>query len=66
VAVFLTGYVGYVVVDNVWPAFYCAPVAAGKNAWLSAQALSIALYWLGVLIVTRNVWKMTQFANDAA
>jgi hypothetical protein len=66
VGVFLTGYIGYFVVDKIWPAFYYAPVAAGKNAWLSAQALSIALYWLGILMVTRNVWKMTESARDAA
>ena len=60
IAVFLTGYVGYFVVDSIWPAFYYAPVTAGKNVWLAGQAISIALYWLGVMAVSRNVWKMTR------
>ncbi|HXY14772.1 MAG TPA: hypothetical protein VEI01_25620 [Terriglobales bacterium] len=60
IAVFLTGYVGYFVVDRIWPAYYYTPVAAGKNTWLIAQALSIALYWLGLLRVSQNVWKITR------
>jgi hypothetical protein len=41
---FLTGYVGYFVVDKMYPSFYYTPVEAGKKLWLIAQALSIALY----------------------
>jgi len=59
ICVFLTGYVGYFVVDHFWPAFYYTPVAEGKNVWLVAQALSIALYWLGVIGVLLNVRKVT-------
>ena len=63
IAVFLTGYVGYFVFDRIWPAFYYAPVATGKNAWLAAQSLSISLYWLGIIGVLLNVRKITrQFA----
>src|SRR5215813_11860636 len=29
IAVFLTGYVGYFVVDKIWPTFYYTPVPAG-------------------------------------
>ena len=63
IAVFLTGYVGYFVVDRIWPGYYYTPVAAGKNTWLIAQALSIALYWLGIVMVSRNVWKLTQIGT---
>jgi hypothetical protein len=59
VAVFLTGYVGYFVVDNIWPAFYYAPIAAGKNVWLGAQALSISIFWLGVVCVFLDVRRIT-------
>ena len=59
VAVFLTGYVGYFVVDSIWPTFYYTPIAAGKNVWLGAQAVSIALYWLGVISVLLNVRRIT-------
>jgi len=60
VAVFLTGYVGYFVVDSMWPTFYYTPIAAGKNVWLGAQAVSIALYWLGVISVLLNVRTITR------
>jgi hypothetical protein len=57
--VFATGYVGYFVVDHIWPTFYYTPVTSGKNAWLAAQALSIALYWMGVISILLNVRKIT-------
>jgi len=60
ITVFLTGYVGYFVVDRIWPSFYYTPVAAGKNAWLAGQSLSIALYWVGIIGVLLNVWKVTR------
>jgi hypothetical protein len=62
IAVFLTGYIGYFVVDRIWPTFYYSPVPAGKNAWLMAQALSIALYWLGVIRILFDVRKVTTAA----
>ena len=65
IAVFLTGYVGYFVVDNIWPTFYYTPVAAGKNVWLAAQAFSIVLYWLGVITVLLNTREITHHAVQA-
>ena len=62
-AVFLTGYIGYFVVDKIWPSFYYAPVAAGKNVWLLAQACAIGLYWLGLIGITLNVRKITAQAG---
>jgi hypothetical protein len=66
VAVFLTGYVGYFVVDRIWPTFYYTPIAAGKNVWLGAQAVSIALYWLGVISVLLNVRIITSQPAELA
>jgi hypothetical protein len=63
VTVFLTGYIGYFVVDQIWPTFYYSPVATGKNVWLVAQAISIAIYWLGLISVLFDVRKI---ANQAA
>lgn len=38
IAIFLTGYVGYFVVDIFfWPGFYYLPIKAGKNVWLALQ-----------------------------
>lgn len=47
--VFAVGYPGYFVADAVWPDFYYAPVAAGKNIWLIGQALFIAIYLAGAV-----------------
>jgi len=66
VTVFLTGYVGYFVVDKVWPAFYYTPIATGKNVWLGAQALSIGIYWLGVVSVLLNVRRITSQTAELA
>lgn len=62
IAVFLTGYVGYFVVDKMYPGFYYTPIAEGKKIWLIAQALSIALYWFGVISILFSVRKITQQA----
>src|ERR1700742_625881 len=48
--VFAVGYPGYFVFDAIWPSFYYSPVAAGKNAWLLAQAFFIAIYFVGLLM----------------
>ena len=60
IAMFLTGYVGYFVVDMFWPSFYYTPIAEGKNVWLGLQAACIALYWIGVILVTRGVYRTTR------
>ncbi|WP_104461516.1 hypothetical protein [Bradyrhizobium sp. AC87j1] len=48
--VFAVGYPGYFVFDAIWPSFYYSPVAAGKNAWLLAQAAFIAVYLAGAIL----------------
>jgi len=50
IAIFLTGYVGYFVVDAWWPTFYYAPLTDGKNVWLYMQLACMALYAVGVCI----------------
>jgi hypothetical protein len=59
ISVFLTGYVGYFVVDHFWPTFYYSPIAEGKNVWLVAQLICIVLYWLGIIGVLLNVRRLT-------
>ena len=49
--VFAVGYPGYFVFDAIWPGYYYSPVAAGKNAWLLGQALFIAVYFVGLLLM---------------
>jgi len=53
--VFAVGYPGYFVFDAIWPSFYYSPVAAGKNAWLLAQALFIAIYFAGAVLAFNAV-----------
>lgn len=49
-AMFLTGYVGYFVVDALWPAFYYVPLPDGKNVWLSLQLACMVLYAVGICL----------------
>ena len=53
--VFAVGYPGYFVFDAIWPSFYYAPLATGKNAWLLGQAFFIALYFTGTLLAFNAV-----------
>jgi hypothetical protein len=53
--VFAVGYPGYFAFDAVWPGFYYAPIAAGKNAWLLGQAFFIAVYFAGTLLAFNAV-----------
>ena len=49
--IFVVGYAGYYVFEAIWPSFYYVPVAAGKDAWLLGQALCIAVYLVGVVMM---------------
>lgn len=55
VAIFLTGYVGYFVVDAKWPMFYYAPVSQGKNVWLFLQLGCIVLFGLGTVLAFTDI-----------
>jgi hypothetical protein len=53
--VFAVGYPGYFVFDAIWPSFYYYPITVGKNAWLLGQALFIAVYFTGAVIMFNAV-----------
>jgi hypothetical protein len=55
IAIFLTGYIGYFVVDKVWPSFYYAPVTDGKNVWLFLQLGCMFLFAAGVVFTFREI-----------
>ena len=61
IATFLTGYVGYIVINAIWPSFYYTPIKAGKNIWLIAQGLSILLYLIGVVLAYMSIRHVTEF-----
>ena len=59
IATFLTSYVGYFVVNAIWPSFFYKPVPQGMNAWLGFQAVSIALYLFGVVVAFFSILHVT-------
>src|SRR5262245_7058736 len=64
--VFAVGYPGYFVFDAIWPSFYYSPVAAGKDAWLLAQAGFIAIYFVGVMLAFNGVRHCLDAISAAA
>src|SRR5262245_10712715 len=63
ITIFLTGYVGYFVVDRIWVGFYYVPITEGKNVWLLLQLACMVAYMVGVIIasggVKRLIWAAT-------
>ena len=59
VGMFLTGYVGYFVVDHLWPMFYYLPVKDGKNVWLFMQLACMVLYAIGLLIAFNSIRRVS-------
>jgi len=64
--VFAVGYPGYFVFDAIWPSFYYSPVPQGKNVWLLGQALFIAIYLLGALLMFNNAQRTINLISTAA
>jgi hypothetical protein len=58
-AIFLTGYVGYFVVDRFWPGYYYMPITQGKNVWLFMQLACMVLYGVGVVLAFTGVRRAT-------
>ena len=48
IATLVSAAAGYVICNYFWPKFYFDATPAGKNVWLAAQGLSIAVYVVGV------------------
>jgi drug/metabolite transporter (DMT)-like permease len=61
IAIFLTGYVGYFVVDRFWPSFYYSPIEAGKNVWLFMQLACMVLFGIGVFLAFNGI-RRTSYA----
>jgi hypothetical protein len=60
IAIFLTGYVGYFVVDRIWPSFYYSPIKDGKNVWLLLQLACMVAYMVGVIFASRGVRRLSR------
>ena len=48
IATLVSAAAGYVICNYSWPNFYYHAIPTGKNVWLAAQGLSIAMYVVGV------------------
>ena len=60
ILLFITGYIGYFVIDLIWPGFYYIPFPLAKNLWLVLQGLSILVYLIGLIVAFTSiccVWK---------
>ncbi|WP_442580311.1 hypothetical protein ACSBOB_33515 [Mesorhizobium sp. ASY16-5R] len=64
--VFAVGYPGYFVFDAIWPGYYYSPVAIGKNAWLLGQALFIAIFFTGAVVMFAAVSRALKTVGEAA
>jgi len=60
IAIFLTGYVGYFVIDAIWPSFYSSPIKDRKNVWLLLQLACMVAYMVGVIIASGGVRCLSQ------
>jgi hypothetical protein len=60
VGVFLTGCLGYFVVDAMWPSFYYQPVTAGKNVWLLLQLGCLVLFTVGVALAFAEIRRASR------
>lgn len=61
IAIFLTGYLGYFVVDIFfWPGFYYLPIKAGKNVWLALQLACMVAYMVGVIIASGGMKRLNR------
>jgi hypothetical protein len=59
IAALVSGLAGYVIVNLIWPNFYFQPIQAGKNVWLAAQGLSIAVYVAGVCYAVAGIRRVS-------
>jgi len=66
VAIFVTGYLGYFVVDAIWPRFYYEPVAQGKNVWLFLQLGCIVLFAIGAVVAFTDIHRASHAIGTGA
>lgn len=60
VLIFVTGYVGYFVVDAVAPGYYYIPIKSPKNVWLFAQLGCVIAYMIGVCLLSGGIKRLGQ------
>lgn len=55
IAIFLTGYAGYFVINRIWPDFYYSAVKDGKDVWLLMQFACMVVYTIGVFLAFNGI-----------
>jgi hypothetical protein len=61
-AIFMTGYVGYFVLNLIWRSYYNRPPSPGEeNVVLIGVGLSAALYLIGALIAYLSILRVTLY-----
>ena len=59
-AIFLSGYVGYFVVDRIWPGFYYVPIKDGKNVWLFMQLACMVMHGAGIFLAFNGIRRISR------
>ncbi|RWO91125.1 hypothetical protein [Mesorhizobium sp.] len=60
IAELVTAGAGYAIGNYFWPNFYFEPVQTGKNLWLVAQGISIAVYVVGVCYASAGIRRASR------
>jgi hypothetical protein len=66
IGIFLTGCIGYSVVNAVWPRLDTMALSVKKYIWLIGQGLSMALYLIGVLLAYLSIRHVTEVRTTSA
>ena len=62
IAELVTAAAGYAICNYFWPNFFFQPVQAGKNTWLVAQGISIAVYVVGLFYAFAGIRRGSTYA----
>lgn len=57
ILLFIVGYIGYFVIDAIWPGFYYTPITNAKNIWLILQGVSILIFFFGFVTAFYSLCK---------
>jgi hypothetical protein len=61
-AIFVTGYLGYFMLNAIWGTYYKVPPTLGeKNVVVIAVGLSAALYLIGVVLAYLSIFHITDY-----
>ena len=65
IAIFLTGYVGYYVLNTIWQTFL-GTQPARENAWLLAYGISAGAYLIGIALTYISILDLIRYKPEKA